>query len=209
MAEQQQLALNRVCPLPGESTHGAGFHFFSCTSYYVRWTLWAFEYKLRLLLPERRPLTPQGLRDGTQTPEYEYFPDPPPGGQLGRTRKDWDLSIPTVVTEHDEWRAGSRGNDPGLVATEIINTAFFPWEREQLLAWIKDGCPLTEDDEHYTDLVRAMDCWFAEQIMDGNTSPRLEKALRRVPIPERMRENLLGNFYNYRREAHVDPRASE
>lgn len=189
MSDQLPLALGRGGQTPGTEIGGPGFYFSACTTVYLRWDVWAYEFMLRLLLPERPALAldPDGCA------RWEYDP----------RRPRWTAAIPTIRTESESWLAGTRGNDPAQVRLEIINAEFFPVERLTLLDWMDAGCPLDTEDERIPtgDLLRDLDSWFCRQIMGGNLSDALEEALKRCSLPERYKENLLHNLNNYRKAA--------
>ena len=198
-------------------------------TYFTRWHLWAFNFKMRLLLPERPALTKRENREACarsghrdklhrkyrfkwerMTPderhavrkeevfdkEQDFLPRP----LMPRNNRplDWECVVYKVTTETDEWWLGERGNSQDVIFTEILATPLTPWERQDLLDFMRNGCPL-EGDDHAADLLAEIEDWFVQQIQAYNVGDDIEAALKRVPIPERNRENLLYNLYNYRK----------
>jgi hypothetical protein len=194
--EQQQLDLGRGFNPPVTGISTPGFHFSACYTFYTRMALWAHEYKLRLILPERQGYS----HENPGPPSFEHRPD----GSVVRERPLWQCRAPEVATDRDRWRAGSRGNSRQQVMLEIANTPFFPDERDEMFRWVREGCVLVEEDPLYHDILNDIEMWFVDQIIHKRqTVAALEPVLLRVPLPTHkghteaeLRGNLLDNLHN-------------
>lgn len=184
------MELGRVAPIPGQTFRFYDREMTVCTSGWLRRT-WVREYKLRWLLPERHPVTIEGLQAGV-------FPD------YWRDSYDWTSKVPKVITENQSWEPGTRGNAPEQIKVEAINTALFPEERQALMDWFEN--PVIEGDPDGEWLMGEMTDWFVCQIQAYNVGPNVEAALRRVQLPVwehrgqvyDEKENLLSNLLSYR-----------
>jgi len=202
---------------PGETTYAGDRMFFVSTTWMLR-ELWIEDYKARLIEHDRPAITMEDIervsverdaandavravRDRNNKAGYAHkqLPEPKPEFVPEEEPRWWPsdsrlsvccsrLRIPVIVCDDETWLAGEKGNSREIIRTEVINTEFFPVERDRMLAWM--------------DSPDSWDKQIVYRMCERNdVGEETERLIREGDLSDESRENLLYNLDNMRRSS--------
>ena len=96
--------------------------------------------------------------------------------------------IPVIMADGETWLAGEKGNSREILRIEVINTEFFPQERQKMLDWM-DGWKSWDQQLIY------------RMCQMNDIGEETERLIMEGDLSDKSRENLLYNLRNMRLEA--------